>query len=131
MTDQTPEAEAVVRDFSAAMASLDRERVRPFLAPGVEFRDPGTRATGPDAVLSAFDPVFSGFEAFDLQIVNLAVTGDVVFVERRDIVTIGGKQAVVPAVALFEVVGSRIVRWYDYFDGSEVAALMGAAGGPR
>jgi limonene-1,2-epoxide hydrolase len=52
----------------------------------------------------------------DIEIVNLAVTGNVVLTERVDRLIYNGKSLDAPGMGAFEVAGHKITAWRDYFD---------------
>ena len=51
----------------------------------------------------------------DIEIVNLAVAGDVVLTERVDRLIYDGKPLDAPGMGAFEVSGDKITAWRDYF----------------
>jgi limonene-1,2-epoxide hydrolase len=60
------------------------------------------------------------------EILNVASTGNTVFVQRRDCVTMFGKAAKFHVVGVFEFDASgKIVNWRDYLDSAEIAAKVG------
>ena len=55
-------------------------------------------------------------------LLHVASAGDVVFTERIDKLSFGGRDVELPVAGVFEVDGERISAWRDYFD---VQQLMG------
>jgi limonene-1,2-epoxide hydrolase len=51
----------------------------------------------------------------DLEIVNLAVAGNVVLTERVDHMVFKGRPIDAPGMGAFEVAGDKITAWRDYF----------------
>jgi limonene-1,2-epoxide hydrolase len=51
----------------------------------------------------------------DIEIINLAVAGNVVLTERVDRFIYNGKPLDAPGMGAFEVSGDKITAWRDYF----------------
>jgi limonene-1,2-epoxide hydrolase len=51
----------------------------------------------------------------DIEIVNLAVAGNVVLTERIDHLVFNGKAVDPRGMGVFEVAGDKITAWRDYF----------------
>ena len=60
-----------------------------------------------------------------LNIRNLAVTGDTVFLERTDEFTFKGHSGKVPVVGVLVVKGDKIAEWREYYDRAELLEAMG------
>jgi len=123
----------VVRDFCAAISTLDRDQVRACMHDDITFRDPDTAMGGGgiEATMKAWEPVFALFTRFDIEITSIASNGPIVFTERIDRVTVDGDDFEVPCLAVYEVDDDLIVRFHDWFDPSIVGAAMSRAAGRR
>jgi limonene-1,2-epoxide hydrolase len=124
----------VVRNFCAAISTLDRAAVRSCMHDEIVFRDPetSTGGGGVEATMQAWEPVFALFTRFDVEITSIASNGPVVFTERIDHVTVDGQDFDVPCLAVYEVADDRIIRFHDWFDPRIVAPAMArAAAGER
>jgi limonene-1,2-epoxide hydrolase len=120
--------EQVVREFCAAVSKRDPEALRPMLAPSVVYQNVGVgRSTGIDAVIENVAGQWAMFaESYEFEIVNLAVSNNVVLTERIDRVGPGGGAPVapVPLMGRFEVESGRITAWYDYVDTALVGKMF-------
>src|SRR5262249_8466551 len=55
-------------------------------------------------------------DGLEAELVHVATLGEVVFTERVDRMTLGGKRVVLPCAGVMEIRGGKIVAWGDYFD---------------
>lgn len=122
--------EDVVKEFLAALESLDVERALTLAAEDIVYQNvPLPPARGKAAFtkqLRAMAKYGSGFEG---RIHNIAANGNVVLTERTDVLKAGPWQASFWVCGTFEVRDGRIVLWRDYFDWTTLAAssVKGAA----
>lgn len=66
---------------------------------------------------------------FDLAVLNIASTGNVVLVERLDTFNINGKPIKVPVVGVFECDDAgKFTAWRDYFDWDAMMQQVAATG---
>jgi len=129
----------LVREFCDLMAKRDAEALRPFFADGAVYQNVGMPATtGVDDIIENLAGQFAMFpDSYEYQVVNLAVDGDVVLTERRDLIrTPSGIQGV-PVMGTFVLRDGKIVRWTDYWDtglpkkmmtGEDISTLVPATG---
>ncbi len=114
-TDRDPRA--VVEAFLAAMAELDYDAALTQVSDRVVYTNvPMGSVEGPDGIRAVLEPFFAPTLANEWVISNLAVNGDVVFVERLDRHRLPGGWAELPVVGVFEVRNGEITAWRDYFD---------------
>jgi limonene-1,2-epoxide hydrolase len=120
--------EQVVREFCAAVSKRDPDVLRPMLAPSVVYQNVGVgRSVGIDAVIENVAGQWAMFaENYEFEIVNLAVSNNIVLTERIDHVGPGGGAPVapVPLMGRFVVESGRITAWYDYFDTALVGKMF-------
>jgi len=110
-------AEQIVRAEIAAWARNDVEEVISH------FADDATFDIGPDwpalsgraAIHDMMKVFFAGGQCVDLEILYLAVDGDVVLMERRDHWIVDGKQMSWPVMGAYEVKEEKITAWREYF----------------
>jgi len=109
-------AEEVVRAELQAWSSDDVDQVMAHFAPDATWWPAFTFPTysGTEAIRQAVEGFFEDITEFEAEIVNLAVTGNVVFTERVDHWSSRGKPREAPAVGVFEVAGDKITAWRDY-----------------
>jgi limonene-1,2-epoxide hydrolase len=111
-------AEEVVRAELAAWSSLDVDKIMAYFADDATF----VAAIG-YAPFSGADEIRKGVEGFlgvmtkcEIEIVHLAVAGNVVLTERIDHLVIDGNSHDAAGMGAFEVAGDKITAWRDYFD---------------
>jgi limonene-1,2-epoxide hydrolase len=121
------DAERTVRACLAALETHDSALFRPYLTDDVVYHNiPVDPVVGLEAALAFLDAFFGMFAATTVDILHLAVRGDVVLTERVDTLTAGDRTAALPVMGTFELRGGRICAWRDYFDMAPVTALLGA-----
>lgn len=113
----TSNAERVVLDFCAAWPRRDIDELLGFLADDAVYHNmPMDPVVGHDAIRSVFELFVTPAEAVEFEVRNVASAGDVVFTERVDRFSVGGKRIELPVAGVFEVRDGKIVAWRDYFD---------------
>jgi len=109
--------EEVVRSFIAAHKRLDVDAIVDAFTPdGVWHNMPYQPANGRDEIRKIAEDFFSRTAAADLQLINVAVNGNVVLVERIDHIDYAGREIHAPCMGAFEIEGDKIKAWRDYFD---------------
>jgi limonene-1,2-epoxide hydrolase len=123
--------EAVVRAFCSAWDAIDLDRIVALLDSDAIYQSgPARPVRGQDQIAALLRKMTRGVSACDFEILHLAVSGDIVFTERRDVVTIGDVTAVLPVVGVFEVRGGLIREWREHFDqAAHERALAGVESG--
>lgn len=112
--------EEVVRAELAAMASLDVDQIMSyFAADAVLDVVPYGPVLGHDAVRKAVEGYATHMTRCDVEILNLAVAGNVVLTERIDHLIFDGTATDARCMGAFEVSGDKITAWRDYFDSAE------------
>jgi limonene-1,2-epoxide hydrolase len=109
--------EEVVRAEFAALASLDLDQIMAYFADNATFL-PGfsfPTYSGLTEIRQALEGFLKVMTNCDIEIVNLAVVGNVVLTERVDRLMINGKPVEAPGMGAFEVSGDKITAWRDYF----------------
>jgi len=123
--EATHDAERVVREVCSALEKHDAEAFRPLLTEDVIYHNiPIEPAVGIDAAITFLAGFFAMFESTAIEILNLAVRGNVVLTERVDTFTFGGKAAPLPVMGAFEIRDGRICAWRDYFDMAQVTTML-------
>ena len=109
--------EAVVRAEMEAWSSLDIDQIMAHFTedatwiPAIGY----PTASGIAEVRSAIEGFLKVMTKCDIEIVNLAVAGNVVLTERVDRLVIDGKPHDAAGMGAFEVRGDKISAWRDYF----------------
>ncbi|WP_297847680.1 limonene-1,2-epoxide hydrolase family protein [Mycobacterium sp.] len=110
-------AEEVVRAEIAAWSRNDVDEVMSHFAKDATF-DIGPswpRLSGRDAIHEMMKAFFARGTCVDLEILHLAVDGEMVLMERRDHWLIEGKQMSWPVMGAYQVHGEKIKAWREYF----------------
>jgi limonene-1,2-epoxide hydrolase len=109
--------EAVVRAFCAAWDDIDMDRILALLAPDAVYQNgPARPVRGHDQIAALLRKMTRGLSACHFGILHLAVSGEIVFTERLDVVRVGPVTASLPVVGVFEVRGGLIEEWREHFD---------------
>nr|MDT0523646.1 limonene-1,2-epoxide hydrolase family protein [Streptomyces sp. DSM 41633] len=73
------------------------------------------KLSGRDAIHDMMKVFFAGGNCGDLEILHLAVAGDVVLMERREHWIVDGKEMSWPVMGADEVRDETITAWREYF----------------
>jgi limonene-1,2-epoxide hydrolase len=85
---------------------------------------------GHDAIKAELLKQAPTYKDASFEFLNFASTGQTVFVERLDRMTINDKYAEFHIVGVFEVdANGRIASWRDYFDSAEITTKVGVIEG--
>jgi len=109
--------EDVVRAQLAAFSSLDVGQIMERFTDDATFL-PGfsfPTYSGVHDIRVAMEGFVTMMTKCDIEIVNLAVAGNVVLTERIDRLIIDGTAVDAPGMGAFEVAGEKIRAWRDYF----------------
>ena len=111
------ESEKVVNDFCKSWERRNLDEIMGFFTEDAVYHNiPMPPAKGRDAIratISSFLPMAS---AVEFKILKSLAAGNVVMNERVDIFQMGPKRIELPVAGVFEVNGSKIAAWRDYFD---------------
>lgn len=115
--------EQTVRAFCEAFARGDIDEILGFFAEGAVYHNiPMEPAVGADAIRGVLSMFLTGPGSVDFEMRNIATNGDVVFTERVDRLSFGGRDVALPVAGVFELRDGKIAAWRDYFD---MAAFTG------
>jgi limonene-1,2-epoxide hydrolase len=108
--------ETVVREFCAAWAARNVERLLDYFTDDALYHNmPMEPVTGKNSIREVLN-LFIPAEDIEARITHLATRGNIVFTERIDRMTMGGKAVVLPCAGVFEIRDGKIAAWRDYFD---------------
>ena len=109
--------EEVVRAALKAVSSLDIEQVMAHFAPDTTWLPGFSYPTysGIEEIRRVIEGFLNGMTRCDIEIVNLAVAGNVVLTERVDRFIYNGQEVAAPGMGAVEVTGDKITAWRDYF----------------
>jgi limonene-1,2-epoxide hydrolase len=109
--------ETIVRKFIAAWSRLDAEELASFFCDdGIYHNIPMGPVEGRENVENLIRGFIGSWTATDWEILNIASTGNLVFVERVDRTQAGDRSCDLPCNGVFELEGGKIKVWRDYFD---------------
>jgi limonene-1,2-epoxide hydrolase len=122
--EPSPANEALVRRFCEAFPRRDVDELLAFFAEGATYHNiPFPPAVGTDAIRATLESFVPASPTLEFVLLHVASAGNVVFTERIDKLSFGGREVELPVAGVFEVEGDRITAWRDYFD---VQQLMGS-----
>ncbi len=119
--------EQVIATFVAAVERGDIDEALKHMAPDCEYDNvPMGKNVGHDAIRQTLAMFVSPENPARFEVVRQAAQGNLVFNERVDRLTIGGKKIEVPVVGVWEVdpASAKITLWRDYFDMGQVSSQM-------
>jgi limonene-1,2-epoxide hydrolase len=117
VTEVPMNAEEVVRAEMQAWSSLDVDQIMAHFTadaswlPGFGF----PTWSGYDEIRRAVEGFVNDMTWAEIEILNLAVAGNVVLTERVDRFIYKGNRIDAPGMGTFEIVGDKITAWRDYF----------------
>ena len=113
------DAEKIVTDFCNAWPRKNVDELLAFFTDDAIYHNiPFEPAKGKEAIRGVFNTlILPGVKSLHFKVLHSAGNGNVVFNERVDIFDLGnGKTISLPVAGVFEVTGSKISAWRDYFD---------------
>jgi limonene-1,2-epoxide hydrolase len=109
--------EQIVRAEMAAWGHNDVDEIISHFADDATF-DIGPawpKVAGREAIYDLLKNFFAGGTCIELEILHLAMDGDVVLMERTDHWSIGGQKTSWPVMGAYEVHGDKITAWREYY----------------
>jgi limonene-1,2-epoxide hydrolase len=112
------DAEKIVTEFCNAWPRKNIEEILGFFTDDAVYHNiPLEPAKGKDAIRGVINTFLPMAKSIQFKILKSASAGNVVFNERVDVFDLGnGKTISLPVAGVFEVSGSKISAWRDYFD---------------
>jgi limonene-1,2-epoxide hydrolase len=110
--------EQIVLDFLSAWPRANVDELMSYFAPDAVYHNvPVAPIQGAEAIRTIFQAFVGLMNRIDLDVVNSAAKGNVVFAERIDRFHMkNGKKFDLPVNGVFEVRDGKIVRFSDYFN---------------
>jgi limonene-1,2-epoxide hydrolase len=120
--------EKLVRDFCAAWSRSDVDELLSYFTDDAVYHNIPMEPLRGKAAIRQFLETFTP-QSTDVafEILALVSSGPVVFTERVDRFSMGGKRIALPVAGVFEVRGGKIAGWRDYFDMQTWLKQTGAA----
>ena len=112
------DAEKVVTEFCNAWPRKNIDELLGFFSDDAVYHNiPLEPAKGKEAIRGVINTFLPMAKSVQFKVLHSASNGNVVFNERVDIFDLGnGKTISLPVAGVFEVTGSKISAWRDYFD---------------
>ena len=118
--------QSVVEKFFATCSDCDFEGAMIFIDEDCVYHNvPFHKAKGKERIRRDLVGMGKAINLFEVEMVNIAVNGNVVLTERID--TIGGRffKAALPIMGTLVVENGKITEWRDYFDWSFAMGKVG------
>ena len=111
--------QTVVEAFLAAFEAQDLPRALDFVAEDCVYKNvPFHTARGKQRISRDLGLLAKGMNSFKVDMIHIAVNGNVVMTERVDTLGTRLASAAVPIMGCFVVENGKITQWRDYFDWS-------------
>ncbi len=112
------DAEKVVTEFCNAWPRKNIDELLGFFTDDAIYHNiPFEPARGKEAIRATLNTFLPMAKSLHFKVLNSASAGNVVFNERVDVFDLGGGKTIsLPVAGVFEITGSKISAWRDYFD---------------
>ena len=112
------DAEKVVTEFCNAWPRKNIDELIGFFTDDAVYHNiPLEPAKGKEAIRGVINTFLPMAKSVQFKVLHSASNGNVVFNERVDVFDLdNGKTISLPVAGVFEVTGSKISAWRDYFD---------------
>ncbi|GAB5415640.1 MAG: limonene-1,2-epoxide hydrolase family protein [Congregibacter sp.] len=116
----------VAHEIVLAWNAIDADAIADLFTEDGTYQSMMDKPTkGREVIREKFTALLSGATYLKLHLRNIAVQGNVVFLERVDEFVYKGKEASVPVVAVLEIEDGKVAEWREYFDRAELMEAMG------
>ncbi|HEV8295879.1 MAG TPA: SgcJ/EcaC family oxidoreductase [Acidimicrobiales bacterium] len=127
----TTDQRTLIDRFFDAWRSMDAGAVAEFFTDDAVYHNiPMDRIVGRDAIKATVAGWLSAMKSIDFRFNHVVVDGNVVLMERCDIIPTSAGEAELPIMATFELDGDRIRAWREYFDLGQMRALIAGQSQP-
>jgi len=112
------DAEKVVTEFCNAWPRKNIDELLGFFTDDAVYHNiPMEPARGKAAIRAVINTFLPMAKSVQFKVLKSAGAGNVVFNERVDVFDLGGGKTIsLPVAGVFEVSGTKIAAWRDYFD---------------
>jgi len=112
------DAEKIVTEFCNAWPRKNIDELLGFFTDDAVYHNiPLEPARGKDAIRAVINTFMPMAKSIQFKVLKSASAGNVVFNERIDVFNLGGGKTIsLPVAGVFEVTGTKISAWRDYFD---------------
>jgi len=114
----------IVADFFDAWRSMDADNVAEFFTEDAVYHNiPMERIVGRDAIRATVKGWLDAMPSIDFRFNHVVVDGNIVLMERCDLVSTTSGAAELPIMAVIELENGKIAAWREYFDLRQMQAL--------
>lgn len=119
------EAKDVAMQMVDAWNTMEWDRMIGLFAEDAVFQSMMKEpVVGRETIRPRFLALVDGIERIELQIRNMAIDGNVVFLERVDDFVYKGKHSRIPVVGVLEIVDGEVAAWRDYYDWAQLEEAL-------
>ena len=123
----TTDPRQIVADFFDAWRSMNADNVAAFFTDDAVYHNiPMERIVGRDAIRATVKGWLDAMPSIDFRFKHVFVEGNIVLMERCDIVSTTRGTAELPIMAVIELENGKIAAWREYFDLRQMQALNSA-----
>ncbi|GAB3273287.1 nuclear transport factor 2 family protein [Parahaliea aestuarii] len=117
---------SVVHEMVIAWNGLDVDAIVGIFSEDGEFHSMMNRSPtkGREALNAHLTRLFGGAGMLKLNLRNIAVCGNTVFLERLDVFEVNGRRGEIPVAAVLDVEGAHVVSWREYYDRAQLVSQM-------
>jgi limonene-1,2-epoxide hydrolase len=116
--------EELVEDFFNAWRAMDADRIAEFFTDDAVYDNiPMECVQGKDTIRATVAGWLAHMPGIDFRFRHVVVSGDVVLMERRDVISTESGSRELPVMGVMEFVGDKISAWREYFDLSQMQHL--------
>ena len=121
-------AKKIVEQFIGTLENFEQDQASALLDDDCIYRNvPFHTAVGRSNIERDLGLMMKGLDSFSVEMISIAVNGNVVLTERLDKLRSRGFRLDLPVMWAFIVRNGKIQSWKDYFDWTSL--LGGVAGG--
>ena len=91
----------------------------------LSMMEPPKPREGRETIRRAWGELLADVSDIELQLRNIAVSGNSVFLERLDVFTYKGKSGRVPVACVLEIRNGEVQEWREYYDHASLMREMG------
>ncbi|MFC3052598.1 SgcJ/EcaC family oxidoreductase [Kordiimonas pumila] len=119
---------SVAMDMVQAWNELDVDKIADLFAEDAVLHSVMIEPIQGREVLRAhLAALLKGASYLELQLKNVAVSGNVVFLERVDTFKVGEQEGAVPVVGILVIKDGHVQEWREYYDRAQLLSEMGVA----
>jgi limonene-1,2-epoxide hydrolase len=109
--------EQLVEDFFNAWRAMDPDRIADFFTDDAVYDNiPMDSVQGKDKIRTTIAGWLAAMPGIDFRFLHVVVSGDVVLMERRDVISTEHGSRELPVMGVIEFEGDKIRAWREYFD---------------